>query len=155
MLIQTLSGIGKILCYYSYLLTIIIPISRHLRKMGQFSTYRGVVGVLITCSSSDSRFVKPTDSSREQRSYSIFCLFLYHYCKLKTNFIANCQYYYTWGVHLRESKHKRKIQFLIFKTVSLQESVYLQEYVNTEFDWELNREFEKQCLLVELTTLTS
>ena len=44
--------------------------------------------------------------------------------------------YYTWGVRLRESVNKRKIQFFIFKSVRvrLRESVHLREFVNTEFD---------------------
>ena len=122
--------------------------------MGPFSTYRGVAGVLIICYSSDSRFVKQTDSSRKQRSYSIFfcfCIIIANWRQISL-LIVNIIIH---GVSTYEGANKRKIQFLIFKTVSLQESVYLQEYVNTEFDWELNREFEKQCLLVELTTLTS
>ena len=85
--------------------------------MGPFSTYRGVAGVLIICYSSDSRFVEQTDSSRKQRSYSIF-LFLYHYCKLKTNFIANCQLL-CMGCLLRREQTQKKNPIFNFQNCQL------------------------------------
>ena len=42
-------------------------------------------------------------------------VFLLIYCKLKTNFIARINLYYTWGVQLRESVNKRKIKFSFSK----------------------------------------
>ena len=70
-------------------------------------------------------------------------IFLFIYCKLKTNFIAKSQLLYR-GVRLRESVSKRKIQFQFsIVRVRLRESVRLQEYVNTEFDWEVKQGFEK------------
>ena len=53
--------------------------------------------------------------------------------------------YYTWGVHLRESVNKRKIQLFIPRSVRIpfRESVRLQECVNPECDWEVKWGFEK------------
>ena len=43
---------------------------------------------------------------------AMYIVFLLIYCKLKTNFIANSQIYIIpWGVRLRESVNKRKIEF--------------------------------------------
>ena len=48
----------------------------------------------------------------------------------------------------RERKQKKNLIF-IFKSarVRLRESVRLWEYVNTDFDWEVKREFEKVSLI--------
>ena len=70
--------------------------------------------------------------------------FLLIYCKLKTNFIAKSQLLYIECPLTRERKQKKNPIF-IFKSVRicLQESVCLQECVNTEFDWEVKWGFEK------------
>ena len=93
--------------------------------------------------------------------------FLLVYCKLKTNFIAKSQLL-TGGVRLRESLNKRKINpIFIFKSVRvrLRESVRSRECVNTGFDWEVKREFDKasasravrlrECPLAEELTVPS
>ena len=50
----------------------------------------------------------------------------------------------TGGVRLRESANKRKTQFSFSSVrVRLRESVRLRECVNTEFDWDGKRGFEK------------
>ena len=50
--------------------------------------------------------------------------------------------YYSWGVRLRQSVNKRKIQFSFLKvSASAYESVRLRECVNTEFDWVVKRGF--------------
>ena len=71
-------------------------------------------------------------------------VFLLIYCKLKTNFIAKSQLLYMGCPHTRERKQKKNPIF-IFKSVHvhLRESVRLRECVNTEFDWEVKRGFEK------------
>ena len=62
-----------------------------------------------------------------------------------SNFIAQSQLL-TWGVRLREHTQKKNPIF-IFKCVRvrvrLRESVHLRECVNTEFEWEVKRGFEK------------
>ena len=71
-------------------------------------------------------------------------VFLLIYCKLKTNFIAKSQLLYMGCPLTREPKQKNNPIF-IFKSVRvrLRESVRLRECVNTEFDWEVKRRFEK------------
>ena len=56
--------------------------------------------------------------------------------------------YYTRGVRLREERKLKKNPVFIFKSVRvrLRESVRLRECANTEFDWEIKREFEKASL---------
>ena len=74
-------------------------------------------------------------------------VFLLICCKLKTNFIANSQILYMGSPLMRERKQKENPVF-IFKSVRvrLRESVRLWECVNTEFGWEVKREFEKASL---------
>ena len=71
-------------------------------------------------------------------------VFLLIYCKLKTNFIAKSQLL-TWGVRRTREPKQKKNPIFIFKSVRvrLRESVRLRECVNTEFDREVKREFEK------------
>ena len=71
-------------------------------------------------------------------------VFLLIYCKLKINFIAKSQILYMGCPLTREPKQKKNPIF-IFKSVRvrLRESVRLRECVNTEFDWEVKRGFEK------------
>ena len=71
-------------------------------------------------------------------------VFLVICCKLKTNFIAKNQLLYVGCPITRERKQKKNPIF-IFKSVRVRsrESVRLREYVNTEFDWEVKRGFEK------------
>ena len=70
-------------------------------------------------------------------------LFLLIYCK-KTNFIAKSQLLYL-GCPLTRERKQKKNPIFIFKSVRfrLRESVRLRECVNTEFDWEVKRGFEK------------
>ena len=70
--------------------------------------------------------------------------FLLIYCKLKTNFIAK-SIYYTWGVRLRESVNRRKIQFS-FSRVSAFAYERVSAYGNVQIQnltWEVKRGFEK------------
>ena len=71
-------------------------------------------------------------------------VFLLIYCKLKTFFIAKSQILYMGCPLTREGKQKKNPIF-IFKSVRvrLRESVRLRKCVNTEFDWEVKRGFEK------------
>ena len=71
--------------------------------------------------------------------------FLLIYCKLKTNFIPKSRLLYMGCPLMRECKRKKNP---ISKSVRvrLRESVRLREYVNTEFDWEVKRGFEKASI---------
>ena len=87
-------------------------------------------------------------------------VFLLIYCKLKTNFIAKSQLL-SMGCPLTRERKQKKNPLFIFKSVRihLRESVRLRECVNTEFDWEERRGFQKasvskavrlrECPLVE------
>ena len=71
-------------------------------------------------------------------------VFLLIYCKLKTNLIAKSQLLYMACPLTRKHKQKKNpIYIFISVRVRLRESVRLREYVNTEFDGEVGREFEK------------
>ena len=71
-------------------------------------------------------------------------VFLLIYCKLKTNFIAKSQLLYMGCPLTRERKQKKNpIFFSKSVRVRSRESVRLRECVNTEFDWEVKRGFEK------------
>ena len=72
-------------------------------------------------------------------------VFLLIYCKLKTNFTANSQLLYMGCRLTREPKQKKNPIFILNKSVRvrLRRSVYLQELLNTEFDREVKRGFEK------------
>ena len=65
-------------------------------------------------------------------------VFLLICCKLKTNFIGLSQLLYM-GCPLTRERKQKKNPIFIFKS----ESVRLRECVNTEFDWEVKRGFEK------------
>ena len=55
--------------------------------------------------------------------------------------------YDTWGVRLREREQKKNPIFTFTRVpVRFRESVRLPECVNTEFDWEVKRGFEKASL---------
>ena len=70
--------------------------------------------------------------------------FLLIYCKLKTNFIAKNQLLYI-GCPLTRGRKQKKNPIFIFESVHdrLRESVRLRECVNTEFQCEVKRRFEK------------
>ena len=70
--------------------------------------------------------------------------FLLIYCKLKTKIIAKSLLLYKGCPLTRELKQKKNPIF-IFKSVRvrLRESVRLRECVNTDFDWEVKRGFQK------------
>ena len=71
-------------------------------------------------------------------------VFLLIYCKFKTNLIAKSQLLYMACPLTRKHKQKKTpIYIFISVRVRLRESVRLREYVNTEFDGEVGREFEK------------
>ena len=71
-------------------------------------------------------------------------VFLLIYCKLKTNFIAKSQLLYMGCPLTRERKQKKNpIFFSKSVRVRSRESFRLRECVNTEFDWEVKRGFEK------------
>ena len=71
-------------------------------------------------------------------------VFLFIYCKLKTNFIAKSQLLYMECPLTGERKQKKNPVFIFTSVrVRLRESVRLRGCVNTEFDWEVKREFEK------------
>ena len=62
----------------------------------------------------------------------------------KHNFIAKSQLLYIGCPLMRERKQKKNPIFISKSVrVRLRESVRLRECVNTEFDWEVRRGFEK------------
>ena len=71
-------------------------------------------------------------------------VFLLIFCKLKTNVFAKSQLLYM-GCPLTRCRKQKKNPIFIFKSVRvrIRESVRLRECVNTEFDWEVKRGFEK------------
>ena len=83
----------------------------------------------------------------------LFCFSVKEQCsfvdllKLKENFIAKSQLLHMVCPLTRERQQKKNPIF-IFKSVRvrLQESVRLRECVNTEFDWEVKRGFEKAAV---------
>ena len=54
------------------------------------------------------------------------------------------------GSPLTRERKQKKNQIFIFKSVRirLRESVCLRECVNTEFDWEVKRGFEKASVII-------
>ena len=73
--------------------------------------------------------------------------FLLIYCKLKTNFIAKSQLL-CMRCPLTKEHEQKKEPIFIFKSVRvrIRESVCLQKCVNTEFDQEVKRGFEKTSI---------